>query len=254
MAPPGAASAPGWAGAWAIRAQALQHWPKLAVNEAVRAIAVLLCWLSVGCEPPGSGTRARQAPPDTWTPSARSDPQIRAACYSQVKAKVSKRVQRRQRARVALNSAEDRLRVVQGLGDPPTVLQAMKDRDTAAAELAEAEASPEDPKALYDRCTRLAFAEDAQVRAEQLRAERERAERQQAEEERATSEAWSDAFRVLGAAAQGAANAVEPRRTSAPAAPVDRCAACIQQWCSFQCSGIGNDCPPCMKQWCDFEC
>lgn len=32
------------------------------------------------------------------------------------------------------------------------------------------------------------------------------------------------------------------------------CAACIRQWCEFECAGYGDGCARCMITWCDYEC
>ncbi len=216
----------------------------------------------VACDPPDN---RRRPPPEVavserWIASSRTEQQIRGTCFASVKAIVAKRLERRDRARQALVAAEERLRVAQELGDPPTILQAMKDRDEAAADLSEREAKTLDPKRLHSECERRLAVEDTQTRLEQMRTEREAKERRAAaraaEEEADTRDAAEGAaavFRALGAAARGAASALEepPAPNSTPA---DRCSQCIQEWCSFQCSGIGDNCAPCMKQRCDIQC
>jgi hypothetical protein len=172
------------------------------------------------------------------------------------------------------------LRVVEELGDPATILQAMKDRDAAAVALSEAEAKKVAPKQLYAECQRRARAQDTQARLRELKDAREAKESREAArvaEEQAEDDEDDEAMGRAGAALRALGEGLQrisqpqsspsppvyttPVYTTPPLAeplrtpmPVDRCSQCIQQWCSFECSGIGNACAPCMTQWCDFEC
>jgi hypothetical protein len=203
----------------------------------------------LACEPPGARpepefAQQHEAPPD------HSDQRVRGACYEKVKATLA---QRRTRQRRELDTAEERLRVAQGLGDPATILQAMKDRDAAAADLADTTAT-DAPKRLYGECTRRGFAANDKVREQRYEADQERKKKQAAAEDEKSRAKRRAVFGAIGATAQGVAAAREPRASAPAPTPVSRCQACIQQWCSIQCNGIGDDCASCQTQFCDLQC
>jgi hypothetical protein len=228
---------------------------------------VVLGFALLACEPPGRRRPPTQVRAETWTAPARTDQQIAGVCHAAVKAEIAKLVQRHRQAERELEAADERLRAVQELGDAPTILQAMKDRDAAAFDVSATEVTKAERKQRYFECKQSTRAQDTQARLHQLKTEREARERREAAraaEEQAEEDDAADrrraALRALGEGLQriGASQPASPPPTyTAPSrveTPVDRCNQCIQQWCSFECSGIGNTCAPCMKRWCDFEC
>jgi hypothetical protein len=197
---------------------------------------------------------------ETWTASPRTVQQIREACHASVKVKLAKRRAQRERALVNLQTAEARLQAIDEQGNPAGMSEAMKNRDAAAAEFEKVDADTPDAQEIYAECKRRVSADDTHARLEQMKLERHDSRRKEAAraKEKNPEEGGGTLLRVLGAALLGGVSAIGngPPTTSTPAAPtpVNKCNQCIQQWCSFDCSGIGDRCAPCMQQWCDFEC
>lgn len=247
----------------------------------VFGFALLAC-NHLGLHPEVAGT-APDKPKSGMSASARR--KVSNACSISVKSKAAKRQKRVDRADAELRAAEERLRAVKELGDAATVLQAMKDRDSAATKLASID--PIDTKRLFTACKSKAAARAKRVlaerRLEQAEREREQEREQELQDEDEDAEAAERRRAALRALGEGLQRAGQPRPSYAapiytapppyspsltPAPinwtpvttprrfeePVDQCTACIQQWCNFQCAGIGNDCASCMKQWCDFQC